>query len=78
MKTVFTKVWDGKSLKLTAKCADGRFAELHAMCGVGDVWCTFGYMTIDGDEDNLYGYRLAELTAAQEGELDARFEKEIA
>ena len=77
MKTVFTKVWDGKSLKLTAKC-DGYFAELHAMCGAADMWYTYGYITTEDGEDNLISYRQAALTAAQVGELVSRFEKEFA
>ena len=77
--TVFTKKWDGNRVEITAKCADGRFAELHAMCGVGEVWYTYGYITVgDEPEDNLDGYRQAELTAAQVGELVSRFEKEFA
>ena len=76
--TQWTKKWDGNRMELTAKCADGRFAELHAMCGAGDMWYTYGYITQDGDEDNLDGYRQAELTAAQVGELVAKFEKEFA
>ena len=77
--TQFAKEWNGKSLKVTAKCADGCFAELHAMCGAGDLWYTYGYITQVGDcEDNLDGYRKADLTAAQVGELVGRFEKEFA
>ena len=77
--TKWTKKWDGNRMEVTATCADGRFAELHAMCSAQDVWCTFAYITQDGDcEDNLDGYRAAEMTAAQVGELVARFEKEFA
>jgi len=77
--TQFAKEWNGKSLKVTAKCADGCFAELHAMCGAGDLWYTYGYITTaDGDEDNLDGYRQGEMTAAQVGELVAKFEEEFA
>jgi hypothetical protein len=76
--TQFAKEWNGKSLKVTAKCADGRFVELHAMCGVGEVWYTYGYITTQNGEDNLYSYQQVELTAAQVGELVAKFEKEFA
>ena len=76
--TQWTKKWDGNRMELTAKCADGRFAELHAMCGAGDMWYTYGYITGADGEDNLDGYRQGELTAAQVGELVARFEKEFA
>jgi len=77
--TQFDKEWNGKTLKVTATCANGTFAELHASCGVGEMWYTYGYITTeDGDEDNLDGYRQADLTAAQVGELVGRFEKEFA
>ena len=76
--TQFAKEWNGKTLKVTATCANGAFAELHAMCGTGELWYTYGYITQDGDEDNLDGYRQAELTAAQVGELVPKFEKEFA
>jgi hypothetical protein len=76
--TEFAKKWNGKSLKVTATCANGTFAELHAMCGTGEMWCTYGYITTEDGEDNLDGYRQAELTAAQVGELVSRFEKEFA
>ena len=76
--TQFAKEWNGKTLKVTAKCSDGSFAELHAMCGVGEMWYTYGYITTEDGEDNLDGYRAADLTAAQVGELVGRFEKEFA
>jgi len=77
--TQFVKEWNGKALKVTATCANGTFAELHAMCGKDEVWCTFAYITRNGDcEDNLDGYRAGDMTAAQVGELVARFEKEFA
>ena len=76
--TQWTKKWDGSRMEITAKCADGVYAELHAMCSKDEVWCTFAYITRDGDEDNLDGYRAADLTAAQVGELVGRFEKEFA
>ena len=76
--TVFAKKWDGNKLLLTATCADGRFAELHAMCSKDEVWCTFAYITQDGDEDSLLSYRAVDMTAAEVGDLVARFEKEFA
>ena len=76
--TQWTKKWNGAMMEVTAKCADGRFVELHAMCSKDEVWCTFAYITTDGDEDNLDAYRADGLTAAQVGELVGRFEKEFA
>ena len=76
--TQWTKKWDGNRIEISAKCADGRFVELHAMCSKTEMWCTFGYITQHGDEDNLVAYRQADLTAAQVGELVGRFEKEFA
>ena len=75
--TQWTKKWNGNRIEVTATCADGRFAELHAMCSAQEVWCTFGYITVDGDEDSLVAYRAVDMTASQVGELVARFEKEF-
>ena len=47
------------------------------MCSAQEVWCTFGYITVDGDEDSLVAYRAVDMTASQVGELVARFEKEF-
>ena len=76
--TQWTKKWDGAMMEITATCADGRFVELHAMCSKDDVWCTFGYITVDGDEDNLVAYRADNMSAKEVGDLVARFEKEFA